>query len=141
MKGTDQSDPARRHQRIRRQNAAEIAEDYAEAIDDLIEENGEAKVMPLARHFGVSHVTVIRTLKRLREQNLVDAGSQKTIKLTRKGREMATASRRRHELVLRFLMAIGVSRDRAAADAEGIEHHVSRETLEAMRRHMENSGG
>jgi len=130
------SDPAERHERIRRQNATEIAEDYVEVIDDLIAANGEARVMELARHFGVSHVTVIRTLKRLQEQDLVEKHANRYIRLSDSGQQMATRSRERHELVIQFLRSIGVSSDQAAADAEGIEHHVSRETLSAMRKHL-----
>ena len=56
--------------------------------------------------------------------------------LTDKGRKLATASRERHLIVRDFLVAIGVDADTADADAEGIEHHVSRATLEAFRRHL-----
>ncbi|NDV62928.1 manganese-binding transcriptional regulator MntR [Puniceicoccales bacterium CK1056] len=129
---------AKQHERTRRQNALEVTEDYVEAISDLIEERGEAKVTDLARHFGVAHVTVIRTVERLQEQKLVTKAPYKSIKLTRKGAAMAKASRERHQLVQDFLLALGVSEERAQADAEGIEHHVGRETLEAMQRFIES---
>ena len=47
---------------------------------------------------------------------------------------MATEAAKRHELVVKFLRALGVSNARAEADAEGIEHHISDETLQAMKR-------
>lgn len=128
---------ARQYERTRRQNALEVTEDYVEAVSDLIAETGEAKITDLARHFGVAHVTVIRTVARLKEQKLVTKAPYKSIKLTRKGAALAKASRERHELVQEFLTALGVSEERAQADAEGIEHHVSGETLQAMRRFID----
>jgi DtxR family manganese transport transcriptional regulator len=53
---------------------------------------------------------------------------------------MAESSRRRHAVVLGFLRAMGVSEATARIDAEGIEHHVSDETLELMRRFAEQGG-
>lgn len=127
------SSRARNYQRTRQQHAAEIAEDYVEAIADLIDENGQAKVVDLARFFGVSHVTVIRTIQRLQEQQLVTTAPYRAIELTDAGDKLARASRDRHRLIVEFLRALGVSERRAEADAEGIEHHVSEETLAAMR--------
>jgi DtxR family manganese transport transcriptional regulator len=56
------------------------------------------------------------------------------VELTAEGRRLADESRRRHDAVFQFLVALGVSTAAAAADSEGIEHHVSDETLRAMRR-------
>lgn len=132
---------ARQHKRTRRQNALEVTEDYVEAVADLIAERGEAKVTDLARQFGVAHVTVIRTIQRLQEQKLVKKEPYKSIRLTRTGAAMADKSRKRHQLVLDFLRALGVSEERSQADAEGIEHHVSEETLAAMQRFIDSRNG
>ena len=59
------------------------------------------------------------------------------IRLTAKGRRMAKRSRERHELVYRFLLAIGVDPETAAKDTEGIEHHVSPKTLKQFKRIIE----
>ena len=59
----------------------------------------------------------------------MDSKPYRSIFLTQKGQEMATWSRARHKVVLDFLHAIGVPPGIAEADAEGIEHHVSGETL------------
>ena len=121
------------HQRIRTQHAREIAQDYVEAIAGLSESDQQARVTDLARHFGVSHVTVIRTIGRLQEQGLVHTEPYKAISLTKAGARMAEESRQRHETVVNFLVQLGVSPQTAEADAEGIEHHVSPETLQAMK--------
>ncbi len=59
--------------------------------------------------------------------------------LTDLGKELAEKARKRHEIVLSFLRALGVSETAAENDAEGIEHHVSEESLAAMRRFVEQS--
>ncbi|HSH09759.1 MAG TPA: iron dependent repressor, metal binding and dimerization domain protein [Oceanipulchritudo sp.] len=129
---------AARHDRVRRQHSDELAEDYVEAIDAMLVDRGLARVTDLQRTFGVSHVSVIRALKRLEERGLVVRAAKNGLQLTDSGKAMAVASAQRHSLVVRFLGALGVSGVQADADAEGMEHHLSRETLSAMERFLEN---
>ncbi len=121
-----------RHTRNARK--AEITEDYVELIADLIDTAGEARAVDIARRLGVSHATVIKTTGRLQRAGLVITQPYRAIFLTEEGRRIAEWSRWRHELVLRFLLAIGVGQNTAEADAEGMEHHVSAETLAAFER-------
>lgn len=123
--------------RTRLKHARETAEDYVEAIADLSVAAGEARVVDLARRLGVSHVTVNRTLARLRREGLVTAQPYRAIFLTPAGRRLANESRRRHETIVRFLKSLGVSEAAAVIDAEGIEHHVSSETLAAILRWLD----
>jgi DtxR family transcriptional regulator, manganese transport regulator len=122
------------HRRTRKARAGEIAQDYVEAIADLIDAGGEARVTDLARRLGVTHVTVVRTIGRLQRDGLVTTKPYRSIFLTDDGRAAAEHARRRHQTVLAFLRAIGVGEQTAQTDAEGIEHHVSEETLEAFAR-------
>lgn len=115
--------------RMRQARQTEIAEDYVELIADLIADEGEARAVDLAARFGVSHATVNKTLARLGREGLVESRPYRSIFLTDAGADMARRSRRRHQIVLDFLKAIGVPREAAEIDAEGIEHHVSEETL------------
>ena len=119
----------------RHEHAMETAQDYAEAIADLAAIHGEARAVDLARRLGVSHVTVIRTVSRLRRDGYVSARPYRSIFLTDKGLRLADESRRRHEIVVAFLRALGVPEATAQTDAEGIEHHVSPETLAAFERY------
>ncbi|MEX0876694.1 MAG: manganese-binding transcriptional regulator MntR [Phycisphaerales bacterium] len=128
----DISRPERFHS-TRRAHRDETAEDYVEAIAQLIEERGVARVGALAEVMGVSHVTVSRIIARLTSEGLVTTEPRRPILLTDQGREVARASIERHQLVLRFLTAIGVPEHQAQIDAEGIEHHVSAQTLAALR--------
>jgi len=128
------------HTAVRRANQGETAEDYVEAIDNLVESLGEARVRDLARSFGVSHVTVSRTVERLRREGLVTTEPYRSIELTDQGRTLAAWSRQRHATVLHFLLAFGVTPHFAVADSEGIEHHVGSETLAAFERFVAAHG-
>tara|TARA_B100000214_G_scaffold127778_1_gene90870 strand:- start:61 stop:483 length:423 start_codon:yes stop_codon:yes gene_type:complete len=120
----------------RSRHASETAEDYVEAVMDLIDEKGECRVLDLARFFNVSHVTVSRTVKRLNDQDLLLTQPYKPIQLTEKGYKLAKKSKKRHEIVLAFLIKLGVDKANAEIDSEGIEHHVSSKTLDAMKRFL-----
>ncbi|NNJ26783.1 manganese-binding transcriptional regulator MntR [Alienimonas chondri] len=126
-----------RHRRTRRDHASETAEDYVEAIREVIETRGACRVSDLAERFSVSHVTVTRTVGRLVRDGLAETAPRAPITLTPVGARLASACRERHLAVLAFLRALGVSEPAAQLDAEGIEHHVSEETLAAMRRFVQ----
>lgn len=129
-------DSAAHQQLTRQQHAQERAQDYVEAIADLIAACGEARATDLAKSLGVSHVTVIRTVERLQREGLVTTQPYRSIFLTDTGRILAAKAKARHETVIAFLEALGVSSPVARADAEGIEHHVSGETLAAFERFL-----
>ena len=125
-------DEAFRKTRLNHSN--EIAEDYVEAIAQLQAEEGACRVTKLARLPGVSHVTANKTVARLVGRGLMTTSPYQPIELTNSGRTLAEAARKRHEVVLRFLIELGVAEDIANADSEGIEHHCSPQTLTAMKR-------
>lgn len=127
---------AENFRQTRRARKSEIAEDYVELIADLIGSEGEARAVDIARKLGVSHATVIKTIARLQRDGLVVTKPYRAIFLTDEGRRIAEWSRWRHDIVVRFLLTIGVGSDCAHADAEGIEHYVSAETLAAFERVM-----
>lgn len=118
----------------RRAHKDETAEDYVEAIAQLIEDRGMARVGALAELMGVSHVTVSKIITRLQSEGLVTTEPRQPIELTDEGRAMAAAAIEKHKVVLGFLLSIGVPEQQAQIDAEGIEHHVSPETLAALQR-------
>jgi len=125
-----------RYERIRADHAGELAEDYVELIDDLIAEKGEARAVDLAAALGVSHVSVTKAVGRLQKEGLVTSAPYRSIFLTARGKRLADAARKRHQTVVEFLLALGVSRRIAEADAEGIEHHISPSTLKAMKKFL-----
>lgn len=127
---------AHRFRRTRNDHAKETAEDYVELIAALIEELGEARAVDLAERLGVSHVTVTKTVQRLQREGYLTAKPYRSIFLTELGQDVARQARERHELVLAFLLKLGVPEEVAEIDAEGIEHHVSSETLACIRRFL-----
>ena len=122
--------------RIRADHQSELAEDYVELIADLIDERGEARGSDVATRLGVANATVVKTLKRLQEAGLVTQEPYRSVFLTPEGWKMADGGRRKHKIVEGFLLALGVSEETARLDSEGIEHHVSEETLKAMARFL-----
>ena len=123
------SNSAAKFDRIRRAHQSEVAEDYVEMISDLIEETGEARTVDLAARFGVTSPTVNAIVRRLQRENLVETRPYRSIFLTEVGKALAESSRARHQIVRDFLVTIGVPETIAEEDAEGVEHHVSEETL------------
>ena len=128
----DMDDRASIHQRVRKQHSAEIAQDYVEAIYEIRQSGELVRVSRLQEVFGVSHVTVIKTLKRLHEQDLITGTKSKEIDLTEQGRQIAVTAAARHQLLKALFIKLGVSEEQADEDAEGAEHHISQETLNAI---------
>ena len=123
---------AENFRRSRRDRSLETAQDYVEAIADLTAAQGEARLVDLARRLGVTHVTVNRTLARLQRAGYVNTKPYRAIFLTEAGDRLAAECKRRHETVVSFLRSLGIAERIAELDAEGIEHHVSPETLAAF---------
>lgn len=128
---------ARSFERVREAHQREVAEDYVELIADLIDVTGEARAVDLAARLGVTNATVNNTLNRLAREGLVRRERYRSIFLTEAGRRIAEEARARHRIVRDFLLRLGVDRDTAEIDAEGIEHHISGVTLAALRRFLE----
>ena len=124
----------------REEHSQETAQDYVELIAKLIQETGEARAIDVARILSVTHVTVGRTIRRLQRLGLVSVQPYRSIFLTEAGKELAEESRCRHETVRNFLIALGVPASIAESDSEGIEHHVSKETLSAFSKFMKKKG-
>lgn len=119
-------------QLTREAHRREVNEDYVELIADLIDQKGEARSVEIAERLGVTQPTVAKTLARLQREGLVVRRRYRSVFLTETGQSLAEACRRRHRLVVSFLVALGVDEATAERDAEGIEHHVSERTLKAF---------
>ncbi len=127
---------ARRFGQARLARSAALLEDYAELIADLLAADGEARPTDIARRLGVSHVTVVKAITRLKREGLATARPYRGVFLTEAGQALADRVRARHRLVVDLLVAVGVPPEDAENDAEGIEHHVSPATLEAFARFL-----
>jgi DtxR family transcriptional regulator, manganese transport regulator len=123
---------ARRFDKTRSAQSTALFEDYVELIADLLASIGEARPTDIARRLGVSHVTAIKTISRLKREGLATGRPYRGVFLTEDGRKLAARVRARHRLVVDVLLALGVPVETAEADAEGIEHYVSEITLKAF---------
>lgn len=124
---------------VRLAHQMETAEDYVELIADLIEAQGEARLVDLSKRFGVSNTTVNKVLARLKKEGYIDTEPYRSLFLTKKGEALAAKCKKRHQIILDFLLKHGVSRKNAEIDAEGIEHHVSEETLKIFEKFIKSS--
>ena len=125
---------------VRQAHLMEAVEDYVELIDDLIRTTGEARLVDIAFRLGITQPSASKTLARLQRDGFVTSAPYRSIFLTEKGKKLADASRERHDVVYRFLCALGVSKETAKRDSEGLEHHVSEETLDVFRNFIEKAG-
>ena len=116
-------------QAVREARRSELAEDYVELIAELIAHFGEARPVDIATRLGVTAPTVAKTLDRLARDGLVMRARYRSVFLTDQGRALAEECRVRHDIVVRFLIRLGLDAETAEQDAEGIEHHVSARTL------------
>ena len=119
-------------EKVRDAHKTENTEDYLELISDLLNKNGEARIVDIANYLNIAQATANKTIKRLHSQGYIKKEPYRSIFLTLKGQKIASQSRRRHNIVYKFLINLGVNHKIAAADSEGIEHHVSKKTLDKM---------
>ncbi len=115
----------------------ELQEDYVEMIAHLIQERGEARISDLAELFGVSSAAVNGAITRLKKDGLAHSAPYRSVFLTEEGEELAKKCTSRHELVVNFLLCLGVSRDNAEKDAEGLEHYLSNESLSCLQKFVD----
>ena len=128
----DQETHVESFRQAREARRSELVEDYVELIADLIDDGGEARKVDIAARLGVAQPTVAKMINRLDEAGYITQKPYRGVFLTDAGRSLAEECRARHHIVEAFLRAIGVSEATARRDSEGIEHHVSSETLEAF---------
>jgi len=120
--------------KVRKAHETENTEDYLELIGDMLNKNGEARIVDIANKLNIAQATANKTIKRLVSQGYIKKEPYRSIFLTLKGQKIASFSRKRHNIVYKFLINLGVDKKVAAADAEGIEHHVSNITLNKMQK-------
>lgn len=137
----DSEAQASQFESVRSAHQSEMVEDYVELISDLINLNGAARPVEIAERLGVAQPTVSKNLARLKREGFITHEPYRAIHLTEAGHTLADACRRRHRIVVDFLIALGISAETAEHDAEGIEHHVSDETLDRFQSYIEDSQG
>lgn len=115
----------------------ESAEDYLEAILRLRESKGQVRSVDIAQLLGVTKPSVSFAMKNLRENEFICMDRDNLITLTEKGEEIAGRIYDRHRTITTFLMKIGVEEAVAREDACKLEHDISEESFNALRRHLQ----
>ncbi len=108
-------------------------DDYLEQILHLIEEKGYARAIDISKKLEISQASVTNMLLRLDAEGLVVHEKYRGTNLTDEGHRIARAIVERHETLTRFLRLFDIDEDTIYRDVEGMEHHVSRPTLNVIR--------
>ena len=114
----------------------ESGEMYLEAILVLSKRNGYVRSIDVSEYLGYSKPSVSRAMGILKSGAYIVMDKDGAITLTDAGREIAEKIFERHTVLSRLLMKLGVSQETATADACRLEHAISDESFEAIKRHM-----
>ncbi len=109
-------------------------EDYLEVVYELIKKKGYARSADIAEHLGVKSSSVTVMLQRLHTMGLIVYERYRGLTLTGSGERLAKSVQQRHRTILKFLRILRVDEKTAKADAEGIEHHVHKATIDRVTR-------
>ena len=115
-------------------NIYESAEDYLERILILQEEKGEVRSIDIAHDMGYSKPSISIAMKKLKEAGLIDIDEHGFITLTKEGHIIADRVYERHTVLKKVLINIGVDPKQAEKDACKVEHVISEETFEAIKK-------
>ena len=114
----------------------ESGEMYLETILILGQRKNLVRAVDVATEMGLSKPSVSRALVRLKNDECIIVDENGHIAFNEKGRAIAEKIYERHQVLTEILMAIGVNREIAAKDACKMEHDISDETFDAMKRHL-----
>lgn len=118
-------------------NLTKSIEDYIEAIYIIEQEKGEIKSVDIANKLGVSRPAVNKAMNELNTLNLIQKTNYSNIELTIQGRNLAKKIYEKHILIYNFLLKLGVSQENANIDCCKIEHVISEETAECIKKQMQ----
>jgi len=111
---------------------SQSAEDYLERIHELIESKGTAHVADIAQSLGVGKPSVTSMVQKLADEGYLNYEKYRSLTLTDSGRSIAKRIRDRHKVLAEFFTLLDLDDKTQARDIEGIEHHLSSETLDTF---------
>ena len=122
-------------------NLHESGEDYLETILRLREEKGQVRSIDVAGALSVSKPSVSVAMKKLRDSGHIEMDETGLLTLTAEGEAVAQRIYERHRVIAKMLMGLGVEPGTAAREACKIEHDISDDTFEKMKRHLHGQSG
>ena len=111
---------------------SQSAEDYLERIHELIESKGNAHVADIAQSLNVGQPSVTSMVQKLADDGYLRYEKYRSLTLTDEGRAVAEKIRNRHAVLASFFTLFDLDDDTQARDIEGIEHHLSSDTLNTL---------
>ncbi len=111
---------------------SQSAEDYLERIHELIESKGTAHVADIAQSLGVGKPSVTSMVQKLADEGYLNYEKYRSLTLTDSGRSIAKRIRDRHKVLAEFFTLLDLDDKTQARDIEGIEHHLSSETVDTF---------
>ena len=127
IKAANQSIDRKTHIRI---------EDYLEIISELVGLKGYATTLDISRHMNVSPPSVTKMLQKLDKDGYLEYEKYHGINLTSKGNQVAEVIRQKHSTLLEIFEILGIKRDIANQDAEGMEHYLNPKTIKRLRKFL-----
>ena len=115
----------------------ESGEMYLETIHVLLQKNSAVRSIDISEHMGYSKPSVSRAVGVLKNGGYIVVDKDGYITLTEKGETVANKIYERHTVLSRMLITLGVDPEIAAEDACRLEHAISDESFEAIKRHLE----
>lgn len=109
-------------------------EDYLEVIAELVDMKGYATTLDISRYMNVSPPSVTKMLKRLDKNGYLYYEKYHGISLTPTGEQLAETIRQKHGTLLEFFEILGIGKEIANQDTEGIEHHLNPKTIRQLRK-------
>ena len=111
-------------------------EDYLEIISELVGLKGYATTLDISRHMNVSPPSVTKMLQKLDKDGYLEYEKYHGINLTSKGNQVAEAIRQKHSTLLEIFEILGIKKDIANQDAEGMEHYLNPKTIKRLRKFL-----
>ena len=114
----------------------ESGEMYLETIHVLLQKNGAVRSVDISEHMGYSKPSVSRAVGLLKQGGYITVDKDGSINLTENGRQVAEKIYERHTILTRMLTSLGVDPEVASEDACRLEHAISDESFEAIKKHL-----
>ena len=136
QKNSKRSESIKAAHKIKKVSSTTREEDYLEVIAELVELKGYATTLDISRYMNVSPPSVTKMLQKLDEKKYLEYEKYHGIHLTDMGKQVANSIRRKHSTLLEFFEILGISKEIANQDTEGLEHHLNTKTIKQLKKYI-----
>ena len=117
----------------------ESAQDYLETILILSKNSANVRSIDIANEMNITKQSVHRAIKNLKNGEYILVDNNGYITLSKKGKEIAEEMYERHQLLTKYFVSLGVNEKTALKDACKVEHYLSDETYQAIKKIAQNN--